>query len=718
MSLSSDSAILAPPPPSGDADKLFDGHREAAREIDDVDGVCGKKRFIIASILGAAVAAVPFLWILWGTWQSPSFFRKTVYQDNFYDLQTRAMFHGHLWLAKGSLGIEAFVHGGREYTYFGLFPSILRMPILAVTSNLDGRLTAPFILAAWLLTAVMTALLFWRVRILIRGSAALGAGEAWSYGLLMATILGGSTLLLIASNTYVFNEDISWSVGLTIGGIFAMLGVLERPTWGRVALTLFFVLACNLDRANTGWASVGAAVLIGIWFGWDRHRAGLRRWCLPMLAAGLVPLIIGCAVNYAKFKVFFGVSNYDQVWTHVNAYRRKFLASNHNAEEGTTFIPSDVLAYLRPDGIRFTSAFPFITLPSGPAPALSGVLFDRRYRTASVPASMPLLFLLTIWGLITAFRPKPIGKVALTRVLFLAAGAAAAALFLWGYIAPRYLGDFMPLLVLGSAVAVVDIWRRMESRSRRVKSVTVGCVAVLAIYSMVANIGMAITPNEEWNTHRVLAFVEAQHSVSSLTGESLSGNLHFGSALPPWAPADQLFVIDACAGLYISNGEDVSTVPAQQLARRTWQTVELGHQFMRTFEVTAANPISDTTESVSLVTVGPANVALSATRASSAGSVRLMPKFYGGVSNVDGQSVTVRAGSRHVFVVITDPATRFISVTMDGTLRLEANVLLAGAIYAPRGTFESPGTPAAISATNITAATPGPSLCRSLVSKA
>ena len=88
----------------------------------------------------------------------------------------------------------------------------------------------------------------------------------------------------------------------------------------------------------------------------------------------------------------------DQVWTSVNAYRRKFLASNHNSEEGIAFIPSDALAYLRLDGLRFTSVFPFVTLPAGPATAVNGVLFDRRYRTASLPSSMPLLFLLSCWG--------------------------------------------------------------------------------------------------------------------------------------------------------------------------------------------------------------------------------------------------------------------------------------------------------------------------------
>jgi len=64
--------------------------------------------------------AVPYVWTLWGPWESPNPLRTTIYEDNYYDLQARAMFHGHLWLPKGSIGIEAFVTDGRQYTYFGL----------------------------------------------------------------------------------------------------------------------------------------------------------------------------------------------------------------------------------------------------------------------------------------------------------------------------------------------------------------------------------------------------------------------------------------------------------------------------------------------------------------------------------------------------------------------------------------------------------------------
>ena len=72
--------------------------------------------------------------------------RQSIFQSNFFDLQARAMFHGHLSMPNGTLGIEGFVHDGKTYTYFGLFPSIIRMPILLVTSSLDGKLTPSYVL--------------------------------------------------------------------------------------------------------------------------------------------------------------------------------------------------------------------------------------------------------------------------------------------------------------------------------------------------------------------------------------------------------------------------------------------------------------------------------------------------------------------------------------------------------------------------------------------
>ncbi len=663
--------------------------------------------------MAVALTSVPFVWTLWSLWGPTQPLRPSNYQDNFYDLQTRAMLHGHLWLANGALGIEGFVYGGHQYTYFGLFPSLIRMPILLVTSSLDGRLTAPYILAAWLLTGLFSTLLFWRVRILIRGEAPMGRSEASAFGVLVATVMAGTIWMLLAATPFVFNEDIAWSVCLTIASLFALLGVIERPSWWRVTASGVLILCANLDRATTGWACAVGAGLIAVWFALGRGGPENRRWCLPVLLAGLIPLAVGCAVNYSKFGVLFGVSNFEQIWTHVNAYRRVFLAHNHNAEEGIIFVPTNVLTYLRPDGLRLSSLFPFITLPAHPPAALGGVLFDRRYRTASLTASTPLLFVLGCWGLVTAFRPKPIGRVALTRLLLLASGSAGAALMLWGYIAPRYLGDFVPFLVLAGAVAMGDIWRRLDGRSRRLRLGALGALTVAAVFSIVANFGMAVTPNEEWTGNQALHYVEAQKSAADLTGQSLSSRVVRGSTLPTWGPADQLFVVGDCDGLYISNGEDYSTVPSAQFTRTTWLVVERGHAFEHTFRLTV-RPVSGSTEGVSLVSAGDSTVAVSATKVADPRLVKLTYGLYGPGRHKYGISFEVPANSTHTVNVITDPAKHLIEATTDGAVNLQLSTNVGRPIVPDAARAHSQGVPPALIAVDTTASSPQPTLCRSL----
>lgn len=676
----------------------------------------GRRRYTIAVIAAIVAASVPFLWILWSLWGPTNPLRLAIYQTNFYDLQARAIEHGHLWLPNGSIGIEAFVHDGRQYTYFGLFPSLIRIPILTVTNSLYAKMTAPFILLSWLLTGLFASLLLWRVRVLTRGQEVMGWTEAVSFGVLMATIMCGSIFLLLAATPYVFNEDLAWSICLTIGSIFTLLGVLERPSWGRVIASFALVMAANLDRATTGWACVFGAVMIAAWFGMGRAGVENRRWFVPVLVVGLVPLLVSCAVNYAKFGIPFGVPVVDQVWTSVNAYRREFLAANHNSEVGIAFIPSNVLAYLRPDGLRFTPVFPFITLPSSPATALAGVLFDKRYRTASVTSSTPLLVLLSCWGLVTAFRPRPIGEVRRTRILLLAAGSAGAALLLWGYIAPRYLADFVPFLVLASAVAMADIWRRLEARRRSIRFAALGIITVVALFTIAANIGISITPNEEWNTTQALHYVEAQKAVSDITGVSLKARIRRGNSLPPWGPADQLYVVGDCDGLYISNGENYSTVPSQQFGRMTWMTVELGHGFEHSFDVTFSNRLgAGGTQSLPLITVGPTVVSINAAPTSHRGRILMYFSLHEHGRSISGRTHLVQAGgTTHRVIVITDPVKHEVIASLDGVSYLTDT--LAGGPITVDSTYAGSEHTTGLRAVNDTdRGIPEPTLCESLI---
>ena len=93
---------------------------------------------------------------------------------------------------------------------------------------------------------------------------------------------------------------------------------------------------------------------------------------------------------------------------------------------------------------------------------------------------------------------------------------------LWGYIAPRYLADFLPFLVLGAALGFVDLWRRVGGRSRRVRVVALVSMGVLGVYGVVANVGIAVTPNGEWDTTQALHYVHAQKTAADVTGGQLA----------------------------------------------------------------------------------------------------------------------------------------------------------------------------------------------------
>ena len=261
-----------------------------------------RRRFTIAVIVGTAIVLPVLLWVMWDLWSGSVNVLRSVPYDYFYDLQARAMFHGHLYLPNGKMGIEAFVHNGRDYTYFGIFPSLIRMPILLVTSRLDGQMTGPSILVAWMLTALFSSLMLWRVRILIRGEALVGRAEAASYGALMATIMGGSVVLYLAATPFVYSEDFAWSVPLTVGSLFALLGVLERPSRGRVVASGLLILCANLDRSPPGWALSIAALLIAGWFALGRGGASNRRWALPLLAVGIVPFLVSSACHLRQVR--------------------------------------------------------------------------------------------------------------------------------------------------------------------------------------------------------------------------------------------------------------------------------------------------------------------------------------------------------------------------------------------------------------------------------
>ena len=206
-----------------------------------------QRRMLVAGAAGVAIGAVGFLFVLWNLGVRP--LRSAGRGQTFarlYDIQARALLHGDLAVPNGSLGIEAFRRDGRDYLYFGPLPAVLRMPIFALTDALDGKLTALSMLTAWVVSAALIALLIWRVRTIVVPERSMTALEQVAIAGLIALTSGGSALLHLAAIPWIYAEALMWAVAMSIGALYASIGMLQRPSWQRLVVAAAFVLGAVL----------------------------------------------------------------------------------------------------------------------------------------------------------------------------------------------------------------------------------------------------------------------------------------------------------------------------------------------------------------------------------------------------------------------------------------------------------------------------------------
>ncbi len=625
------------------------------------------------------VLSVPYLWVLTVDWNgSASLFRTAIssgYTENIYDLQARAMMAGRLYVPPGSLGLESWIHNGHAYTYFGVFPSLIRIPGFLMTGSLDGRLTAISLLCSWTVTGLFTALLLWRVRIMLRPGAGLGWSEAVASAFVVASVLAGSVLMFLASTPFVFSEDKAWGVALSIGAFFALLGVIERPSWGRVAASGALVTMISLTRLTGALACILGAILVALWFAWDRRSRTHRRWAVSMAAVAVGAGVLASIVNWLKFGTVAGLPLQDYTAFH---YLHE-SAINGGRYFALLYFPTDVLAYLTPTGIHLSRLFPYITLPEGPPVAVGGVHFDNIGRTTSVTASMPLLVLLGGVGIVGVCRRGRGKAVAALRLLLAASFVGAGAVLFYGWIADRYLSDFLPFLAFSAVTGVVLIWRWLDHRQQWMRRCALAIVAILGAFGVVANIGIAIAPSQYWNASQDQHFLAFQNWVVSRSGLPSGSNVRHGDVLPQWAPAGTVFIAGPCDALYLSNGEDFSFVPSQKAEHYSWMLVEAGSGFAHDLRVSLGPPTEASRAGVPLVKIGRSTVLMH-----SAPAKGNAVKFWFNLDDPShatvGTVLTVPKGSFEDVSLFTDRFAGIVTVSLNGFPVLDGPMSAGGPV--------------------------------------
>jgi hypothetical protein len=534
-------------------------------------------RFVRAALLGAAASLILAVWMLIGT-------EHTLVLDNgllgsFYDVQGRALLHGHLYVDPSQVSFEGFRIDGRTYIYFGLFPTLLRLPVLLVTHGLDGRLTQLSMVLALVVLQLAGAVLHWRVRGLFAGDRPLSRTDAGAAFLVQLAIGAGSVPLFLASRTVVYHEAELWGAALSLGAFAAIAGLVGGATPRRIAWAgVLAGLAVNA-RFSVGLGPVLAlgalalAVAAGLWSGrrgeraagWlasfaPRGSAGARTAGL-LVAAALIPLAVYAAVNFARFHEPFGIPIDKQVYSRTDPSRRAALAANGGTIFGVKFIPTTLVQSVRPDAIGTLRGFPFVGLPAQAADPIGDVRFDTIEPSLSALTSMPALAVLTLVGIAVLARRRDLRPLA----CLLVGGAVAFALTLAiAFITTRYLADVLPFLAVAGILGAVALCSSARA------GWLLGGVGLLVAAGVAVNGSVGLASQRlfyEASESDRAAFVRTQDDVDRFLGRSPHGlrSAPRLPASPPGSPGD-LFAVDRCAGLYVK-GLNRDWLPVERTER-------------------------------------------------------------------------------------------------------------------------------------------------------
>ena len=280
--------------------------------------------------------------------------------SNYFEGQARAFLDGHLAIDPGVLGIEAFIRDGNEYMYFGPLLGIFRLPQVLLTYSLDGRTTAISLLIGTLVLYWQSIKLLDRVLDLVHPDVEESPTERWFRLGWRASVAAGTVVLTLLAIPWGYHEAHLWSAALFIASLTQILRFNDM-TPRRIWIFGLVLLALVLNRPTTVYAGlIGVALLIVVVF----VRKSVSRGNLTRLSVCFgVALFATVSVNYAKFRRPFGIPMEDQFFTKVDENRAQMLLVNDGKYFQTKFIPSNLWAYFRPNGVDLSTTFPFVSMP-------------------------------------------------------------------------------------------------------------------------------------------------------------------------------------------------------------------------------------------------------------------------------------------------------------------------------------------------------------------
>jgi hypothetical protein len=235
-----------------------------------------------------------------------------------YNNMLSHLLRGDFSVDSNIIGLEGFQRDGRTFTYFGITPALLRLPLLLI-GGMTWDMTAVSIVMATCVSACFT----WASLNLVNGFVAKGPSQAaiyWAFTL--AILLGGPQIQFLKPSIY--QEVISWELAIEASFLYcAVRGLFRQPGFSP-SLLIAMASVAGLALLTRVTAGLGLYIAMGLlllslavehsgvrirnfWIGGDAP-AHVIRFIRSLLSPDkLVPAII-----LVGFAVLCGIVNYER----------------------------------------------------------------------------------------------------------------------------------------------------------------------------------------------------------------------------------------------------------------------------------------------------------------------------------------------------------------------------------------------------------------------
>ncbi len=222
------------------------------------------------------------------------------------------MLHGQFDVAPWSVGQEGFLRDGKVYAYWGIFPALLRLPILLLPNGLHLDVTRFSSIIALLV------ILFFHYKIWDFLSRRFFQETKWaSVSLAVVLAFSGQQVCFFEHNLY--QEVCFWALAFAAWFVYsAIRTIFDETYWRKAGLSMAIAASCALlTRVSMGIGLYAALFCFFVYFSYkayvvsDKHALMecVKLLIGPVIVSGL-GLLITAYVNYERWGNPLTFANY------------------------------------------------------------------------------------------------------------------------------------------------------------------------------------------------------------------------------------------------------------------------------------------------------------------------------------------------------------------------------------------------------------------------